>query len=247
MSQKFDAILATGPQLNTLFQKNVPFWRQRSVTGVFHIWTLHEKAAAHGLASSEYLEARKALQTSLLKLRNTKGETTIVLSPYVHGSTPQQSSSFPRIKRAEGALEGAAASFSPAATSFPKTTIPSCYISETACNSATASCSGHGKCTLTWTTQASDDEEGSECWSCWCSATVQNVGSADNVKNKTTYWGGPACQKKDVSVPFWLFTFLGVCLATGISYGVGLLYSMGEADLPSVLGAGVSSVGARGK
>ena len=59
-------------------------------------------------------------------------------------------------------------------------------------------------------------------------------------KIKTTYWGGPACQKKDVSVPFWLFVGSGVLLAFLISSGIGMLYSMGSEELPSVIGAGVS-------
>ena len=81
----------------------------------------------------------------------------------------------------------------------------------------------------------SDDEEGAECWTCQC--------EPDRIKNdrgvKTIYWGGPACQKKDISVPFLLFAGFTVAAVAAISYGIGLLYSIGQEDLPSVLGAGV--------
>lgn len=57
---------------------------------------------------------------------------------------------------------------------------------------------------------------------------------------KTTQWGGPSCRKKDVSVPFFLLAGLAIALAAIISWGVGLLYSIGQEDLPSVIGAGVA-------
>ena len=59
-------------------------------------------------------------------------------------------------------------------------------------------------------------------------------------KRKVTYWGGPACQKKDISVQFWLFVGSGVVLAFLVSAGIGMLYTMGAEELPSVIGAGVS-------
>lgn len=57
---------------------------------------------------------------------------------------------------------------------------------------------------------------------------------------KTTYWGGPACQKKDVSIPFWLFVGTTLTLMFLVGSGIGMLYSMGAEELPSVIGAGVS-------
>lgn len=38
---------------------------------------------------------------------------------------------------------------------------------------------------------------------------------------------------------FWLFAGFGVAMAAAIAWGVGLLFSMGGEELPSVLGAGV--------
>lgn len=123
----------------------------------------------------------------------------------------------------------------PANFTIPKTTIPSCWVSENACISNTANCTGHGSCFKKYAEQQSNDEFGAECWTCGCKATVIPSGGS----NKTIYWGGPACQKKDISVPFFLFAGFTIAFVTAISYGIGMLYSIGQDDLPSVLGAGV--------
>ena len=60
-------------------------------------------------------------------------------------------------------------------------------------------------------------------------------------------WGGGACEKKDVSVPFLLFAGFGTAMFAVVAGAIGMLYSMGSQDLPSVLAAGVGGVGARGK
>lgn len=64
---------------------------------------------------------------------------------------------------------------------------------------------------------------------------------------KTTYWAGPACQKKDISTPFWLLAGSTIGLVLIIAWALSLLMSMGGEDLPSVLAAGVAGTGARGK
>ncbi|KAF2730051.1 hypothetical protein EJ04DRAFT_474489 [Polyplosphaeria fusca] len=110
--------------------------------------------------------------------------------------------------------------------------LPACFESKELCQVRTKNCSGHGGC-------GSMHKGAQDCFGCRCEATVEQVG--DNEKTiKTTYWGGPACQKKDVSVPFWLFVGSGVIIAALISAGIGMLYSMGSEELPSVIGAGVS-------
>ena len=76
-----------------------------------------------------------------------------------------------------------------------------------------------------------------DCWACKCSTSVF---TDEQGRTKTVYWGGPACQKKDVSVPFLMLAALGVGLAATISWGVGLMYSIGNEELPSVIGAGVA-------
>ena len=129
-----------------------------------------------------------------------------------------------------------ALSSTPANSTIPKTTIPSCYSNEAACISNTASCASHGTCKKRYTEKVSDDEEGPECWACEC--IPSKIKNGEYVK--TIYWGGPACQKKDISVPFFLFAGFTVAAVAAVSYGIGLLYSIGEEDLPSVLGAGVA-------
>ncbi|KAF2498197.1 hypothetical protein BU16DRAFT_524350 [Lophium mytilinum] len=118
--------------------------------------------------------------------------------------------------------------------------LKSCYASESACISATRNCTGHGACYLS---RHGEDRSGSktkfpDCYSCGCIPTVVERGEGKG--HKTTNWGGPACQKKDVVVEFWLFAGATVMLMFLVGTGIGMLYSMGEEELPSVIGAGVS-------
>lgn len=39
---------------------------------------------------------------------------------------------------------------------------------------------------------------------------------------------------------FWLIAGFTVALVAAVSWGVGLLYSIGQEELPSVIGAGVA-------
>lgn len=87
-----------------------------------------------------------------------------------------------------------------------------------------------------YTEMASDDEMAAECWACACQPSY--IDRAEG--RKTIFWGGPACQKKDISMPFFLFAGFTIAAFAALSYGVGLLYSIGQEDLPSVLGAGVA-------
>jgi hypothetical protein len=77
-----------------------------------------------------------------------------------------------------------------------------------------------------------------ELFSCVCNKPTirKNVDGSE----KTTYYAGSACQKVDVSQPFWLLAGTTVFLLTAVSLGVGMLYSMGSEELPSVIGAGVT-------
>lgn len=119
---------------------------------------------------------------------------------------------------------------------IPKTTTPVCWSSENACKINTADCSRHGSCTKKYSEKVSDDETGAECWACACQPSY--VDQAEG--RKTIFWGGPACQKKDISMPFFLFAGFTIAALAALSYGIGLLYSIGQEDLPSVLGAGVA-------
>ena len=121
--------------------------------------------------------------------------------------------------------------------------LPSCFDSMVTCQRQTHNCSSHGQCTLLHKGRGSgSNKESVDCYGCACKPTVEHVGEDKGMesKRKVTYWGGPACQKKDISVQFWLFVGTGVILAFLVASGIGMLYSMGSEELPSVIGAGVS-------
>lgn len=121
-----------------------------------------------------------------------------------------------------------------------KHNLPICYNSLDACISTTNNCSSHGECYKKYSSLSEDGEgSGKDCFACKCKPSVTRD-SDTNVKK--VYWGGAACQKKDVSMPFFLLAGISIFLVTVISYGIGLLFSIGQETLPSVLGAGVAGV-----
>ncbi|TDZ32948.1 putative endoplasmic reticulum membrane protein [Colletotrichum spinosum] len=114
--------------------------------------------------------------------------------------------------------------------------IPSCFSSEEACVKDTKNCTGHGKCVNKYA--RADGKSSGTCFACACLATPNN---STNSKTKSiTHWGGPACSKIDVSVPFWLFTGFGIAMIGVLTFAIGLLFNVGEEQLPGVIGAGVS-------
>ncbi|KAF2742614.1 hypothetical protein M011DRAFT_529727 [Sporormia fimetaria CBS 119925] len=122
--------------------------------------------------------------------------------------------------------------------------LPPFFSSEEDCMKQTHNCSNHGVCRRAHSKKnVQRAEKGkAERYVCVCEPTVQHVGEDKGMesKRKVTYWGGPACQKKDVSQPFWLLAGSGVVLAFLISAAIGMMFSMGSEELPSVIGAGVS-------
>jgi Domain of unknown function (DUF3844) len=110
----------------------------------------------------------------------------------------------------------------------PGTFLPICFSSESLCTNATNSCSGHGSCSKKY----------AGCYACRCSRTI--VRYNDDGTTKSVQWGGTACEKKDISVEFWLFAGFGIAMTALVAGGIGLLYSMGAEELPSVIGAGVA-------
>lgn len=116
--------------------------------------------------------------------------------------------------------------------------LPACFSSLSACESTTRNCSGHGSCSKKYSDpNSADGSRFKDCYACQCSATVKDLGKGSK---STTYWGGPACQKRDVSVQFWLIALFSIALVGLISFAVGQIWSMGDQELPSVIGAGVS-------
>jgi hypothetical protein len=120
--------------------------------------------------------------------------------------------------------------------------LPSCFPSMSVCQMTTHNCSNHGECKLLHKARGSGkDQQSANCFGCACSPTIKKVKlGADQESKQVTYWGGPACQKQDISIQFWLFVGSGVVLAFLVASGIGMLYSMGAEELPSVIGAGVS-------
>jgi hypothetical protein len=146
------------------------------------------------------------------------------------------------------AFEAASQAVEPAPMSTPLTTfaesnqstplrgiLPACFRSQEACEKSTRNCTGHGKCRKLYHDPTA--KQGGDCYSCQCSATKEDRGDG---KVKTTVWGGPACQKQDVSIAFWLIALFTVGLIFVVSFAVGSVLTMGSEELPSVIGAGVS-------
>lgn len=126
----------------------------------------------------------------------------------------------------------------------PAGLLPACFPSLSSCLSQTSNCTSHGSCTLKFTTSNTGSSGGSggtpqECWACACTPTIHRD---SDERVTTTYWGGPACQKRDVSVPFWMLAGLGTGLVFLVGFAVGEVWGMGKEELPGVIGAGVSGV-----
>jgi hypothetical protein len=116
--------------------------------------------------------------------------------------------------------------------------LPACFKYLDLCQTTTKNCSGHGSCVRLH--NGSVPLGTSDCYSCSCKPTIVELTEGKEKMFKVTEWGGPACQKKDISVPFFLFVFIGVLLAGLIAAIIGLMITMGNEELPSVIGAGVS-------
>ncbi|TQS39266.1 hypothetical protein Golomagni_00215 [Golovinomyces magnicellulatus] len=114
-----------------------------------------------------------------------------------------------------------------------------CYKSLDSCISSTRNCFGHGECSSRY---KNSDERGA-CFSCNCRATNETITWAKGTRKGWTikYWGGSACHKQDISSAFWLITIFTIAITGIITWGITMLYSIGEEKLPGVIGAGVSN------
>ncbi|KAI9698472.1 MAG: hypothetical protein M1836_004053 [Candelina mexicana] len=118
-----------------------------------------------------------------------------------------------------------------------KSTVSVCYTHFNSCVAATNNCTGRGHCAKKYSSN-NGEAAAVDCFACSCHKTTT---VDDDGKVKTTYWGGPACTKKDVSMPFFLLAGFTISFLLVTAFGVGLLYSIGAEELPSVIGAGVAS------
>ncbi|KAF9579743.1 hypothetical protein BGW38_003877 [Lunasporangiospora selenospora] len=82
-----------------------------------------------------------------------------------------------------------------------------CYETAVDCENATNKCSQHGACILS---------TAANCYHCKCS------------KVNTTQYGGPQCDKIDISIQFHLFFWLGLGLVMAVVLAVGLILQMGS-------------------
>ena len=113
---------------------------------------------------------------------------------------------------------------------LPKGILRICHSKESEAIATTNNCSSHGHVYLR-------AKGAYDCWACRCGTTTSTTADGGT---KTTQWGGPACQKKDVSFQFWLLAGTTIALLAVVGWGVGLLVAMGSEGLPSVIGAGVA-------
>lgn len=218
-------------------------------------------AREDGRSSARYKKSIESLKMSFqsLKAHTIYQESTIVLMPVAQIAAKRTGSPYglyhvpskPLYARQQQFEEALSIDIIPEASSsppqfsqsqtsqnftFPKGILPICHSDESTCNSVTNSCTGHGKCVLKYTT-GSGENLNSTCYACRCGNTTR-VNAEGTVK--TTFWGGPACQKKDVSSPFFLIAGITIVLVATVAWGIGLLFSIGQEDLPSVIGAGVA-------
>ncbi|KAJ5476017.1 hypothetical protein N7475_001746 [Penicillium sp. IBT 31633x] len=187
-------------------------------------------------AFSEYSLGAEFLETLLLHLAKTstidKREiTTLVLPP---GEKPEEPSR-QRVRRSsppvaqQNAFKGSAQD-----PLLQSTLAPVCHASNSSCAEATNNCSGHGSCYLKY----GPGGEGTtgNCYTCHCRQSI--IRNSDGT-TKTVQWGGPACQKRDISSPFFLVAGVSVLAIMLVGSAIGMLFSMGSQELPSVISAGV--------
>ncbi|KAK6582142.1 hypothetical protein PZA11_005839 [Diplocarpon coronariae] len=142
----------------------------------------------------------------------------------------------PSLPRAFSSKQVTSSNSSSNTTKTPLLKLPAlCYASEEVCASTTNNCSGHGSCYKKYSTRKS------ACFTCGCRTSNETFTHGEKKYYTTVAWGGSACHKRDVSSPFWLIAIFTVVLVGIVSWGMGLMYSIGEEKLPGVIGAGVSS------
>ncbi|KAG6857706.1 hypothetical protein H0H87_004122 [Tephrocybe sp. NHM501043] len=178
---------------------------------------LSELRNAHGLDSSEYIQAALEIRQFLASANSDVFHLAILtFSAYP-----------PHLNKREPQLRQTSQSPLPSSHPSPQEPIgavSTCFTSVEACTNSTNSCSGRGQC------QAAT-KSGRTCFVCACEVTRSGEGS----KVKTDIWAGQSCERKDVSGPFVLLTGTVIVLLILVFGSVSLLSSVGNVELPSVL------------
>ncbi|KAJ7049923.1 hypothetical protein C8F01DRAFT_1378051 [Mycena amicta] len=110
----------------------------------------------------------------------------------------------------------------------PIGSIGTCHLTLDACTNATSSCSGRGEC-------LGASKAGRTCFVCACGKTTTTTTTGGKTRTSTDGWAGERCERKDVSGPFVLLAGTTIVLILVIAMSVGLLYGVGNIELPSVL------------
>lgn len=229
---------------------------------IVHVKSLADVRARMGTSSTECRQQLELLRTAFRQLARLASEesivATVVMMPSQHDSSKQSGNRYkvktllPRsakVQRQQGEspLEVTPDDTLPqpqnvhdssplqAASTLLSGPIQTCFTSRFLCESGTNNCTGHGVCDLKFNTTTGENIN--YCYGCVCKPVV---GTNPDGSSKTTYYGGGACQKIDIVAPFWLLAGTTIFFVSIISFAVGLLYSMGNEELPSVIGAGVS-------
>lgn len=189
-------------------------------------------------------------QDTLVRLAQAqKMNTVVVLMPESSWSTKSKNSygsyeklSQKQISRRELVEEPVTETSSTQATAssppkYIRGVAPLCYSTPEICQSSTNNCSGHGECYM----KSNGTAITQSCYACQCIAVNETGTSGSRPYKRITYWGGGACQKEDVSGPFWLIAIFTVVLVGIIAWTIGMMYNIGEEKLPGVIGAGVSN------
>jgi hypothetical protein len=116
------------------------------------------------------------------------------------------------------------------------TLAPVCHASNSSCADATNNCSGHGSCYLKY--GSGGEGTTGNCYACKCQQSI--IRNSDGT-TKTVQWGGAACQKRDISSPFFLVASVSLLAIVLVGSAIGMLFSMGSQELPSVISAGVGA------
>lgn len=189
---------------------------------------LSGRGISHFHKSLTHLAATENIETTLLvlpahsKLKKSKTTRKTELRKREESPLDLPPSDFPSIDELSPPVENHSANTT---HPLPKN-IPLYFSTIDDCVNTTNSCSGHGSCVKSHNN-----------YKCACDRTV--VRMYDDGSSKTVLWGGNACEKKDVSTEFILFASFGVFFTAVVVGGIGMLYSMGSQELPSVIGAGV--------